>query len=546
MRKPSFKGREKIHQDRHPTPEDVHTDEEIRLRAELRCLGEERTLLDARLTQAREELTLVGEPEPRRLAKALHLFWLFPFLIGTLVLAVGSNLWGLEAFTGINQIKRFLFACFLPFLSLIGGVAIGTALRMPLGEPFRKLKFGIGFSIIVLAIFGTIMLNFVRGLDAAWIEEGLQSSVELSDDLNANTDPEMIPASRQTQLAPFFTIASIAMGVAGELGSAFAFDQLLFLLVPVWTVARLQGRIRRLEADHIQTSYLEELIRGTLHALQNQSKKEILSIGDTPPPREKVGVEQQEDSEERLAPLAWKIIFTILALAFLIGISVQYASASELIPETLVLLDCSTSLRVNGEFHQNLAAVEGIIRRIDEGDARILVFCITKNSFAEHPLLSATAPRNRGRYNENINAWKKATIRKWRSVSSNLSPVAKGSDLFGAIARAGIAMSQHRTHTKKLIILSDMRQYGRGYNFEIPLTNVDRLLEGVHQQGFIPPLPGVHVWVLAAHTFEIDERDWVKLRKFWTQYFERAGATVHAFSPSRRYISNGVTEPHGH
>ena len=193
-------------------------------------------------------------------------------LIGTLVLAFGSNLWGLEAFTGINQVNRFLFACFLPFLSLIGGVAIGTGLRMPPGEPFRKIKFGVGFCILVLAIFGTIMLNFVRGLDAAWIEESLQSSVELSEDLDANPDPLTDSPSRQTKLAPFFTIASISMGVAGELGSAFAFDQFLILLTAVWTGARLQRKIRRLEADLIKNSYLVELIRGKLHVLHNQSK----------------------------------------------------------------------------------------------------------------------------------------------------------------------------------------------------------------------------------------------------------------------------------
>jgi hypothetical protein len=87
---------------------------------------------------------------------------------------------------------------------------------------------------------------------------------------------------------------------------------------------------------------------------------------------------------------------------------------------------------------------------------------------------------------------------------------------------------------KRLIVLSDMRHVGRGFNFERVMGDPLFVMESVRRQELVARLEGVKVWVLGAHTVGIDERQWDRLKRFWTEYLSRAGAELRTFTPMRR------------
>jgi hypothetical protein len=79
-----------------------------------------------------------------------------------------------------------------------------------------------------------------------------------------------------------------------------------------------------------------------------------------------------------------------------------------------------------------------------------------------------------------------------------------------------------------------MRQVGRGFNFEQPMSEPAGLVKQVEAQGLVAKLAGATVWALGVETVDIDLRHWSRLRAFWQDYFRRAGADLKAFSPNRR------------
>lgn len=493
---------------------------EVQSAIDLRRLSEEKKIIEAHLTEAREHLDQVKEPEAVRLAKIVHLCWLIPLFLLTLALAIGSNLWGLEAFTSLTQYKRLLIACGLSVLSLIGGVATGTSLRMHARAPLRKITFGIGLILLTLTILATITLNLVRGWDTLLLEQHPQEALTFGEDLGTSAKPETTESSAYTSLGTLFIFASIIMGIAGELGSAFTADQLLFLLTSVWTISRLRHRVNQLENELIQIATDEETARSYPELLRAQASSQIIEIED-----------------ERLAPLAWKIILTIALVALLIAGTLTYARAAESIhTHTIILTDLSDSVDTNGEFTKNLLAVEGFIKRLKDSGHQVIILPINQDSFQTSPLLNETAPPVAGRYKEHILRWQKSVITTWRRVSSKLTPSAKCSDHFGAIARAALEFGESTAAIKYLVIFSDMRAACReGFNFEQPLDNPTALVEQVHKKGLIPRLEGVKVWVLGAHTAKIDEQHWNNLKVFWQEFFKRSGAELLTFSPNRRW-----------
>lgn len=163
-----------------------------------------------------------------------------------------------------------------------------------------------------------------------------------------------------------------------------------------------------------------------------------------------------------------------------------------------------------------------------------MVLGVTDASFGLAPLLVETSPRAAGRFGEYLEDWRRTVVQAWRKATQALKPSARGSDLFGAFARAAIEFDEVPKGPKRLIVLSDMRQVGRGFNFERAMGDPLAVAEEVERQNLIPRLDGVQVWVLGVHTVGIDERQWGRLKAFWTEYLRRSGAELKAFTPSRR------------
>jgi len=101
-----------------------------------------------------------------------------------------------------------------------------------------------------------------------------------------------------------FTLASVAMGAAGELGSAYACDQILLLLIPVWTVARLRRRVHDTEAALIENAVAEERARNHGGLVRAAVATEVVE-GEEIIQRSAAETTAQPPDEDSLKPLAW-------------------------------------------------------------------------------------------------------------------------------------------------------------------------------------------------------------------------------------------------
>jgi hypothetical protein len=239
---------------------------------------------------------------------------------------------------------------------------------------------------------------------------------------------------------------------------------------------------------------------------------------------------------ERSADIGWAMrkVALVFFLVLIIGTFIAVVVAAE----THVLgIDRSTSAGVHEEFEfrENLKTAGEVLRNISGAGSRAVVIGIHEQSFGAPVILDRTAPTDVGRFGERLSSWRLQTFKEWEIKKKTLKPIEKGTDIFGFFARVSVIFANDPNETKRLVVLSDMRQVGRGYNFERIIDDPVSRVKKINQEGLIPDLSGVQVWVLGAHTAGMDERLWRKLREFWTQYLKKAGAELKAFSPDRRF-----------
>ena len=243
--------------------------------------------------------------------------------------------------------------------------------------------------------------------------------------------------------------------------------------------------------------------------------------------------EAEERRSQSLGPtMKWIAGGFAALLGLLLGAAIAFGDVEK--PEvTVVILDLSNSVNPD-EFSGNVRAIDGLIRRLPAGGAELRVLAVDAASFGRGPLFRARSPGEAGRFGEYLDDWRAAAVKAWEKRARELKPLARGSDVIGAIARASLEFEEAPGARKRLVILSDMRQVGRGMNFERALGDPAPLIERVKREQAVPALSGVEILVLGAETRGIDEGHWRRLRSFWTEYFKAAGAELKAFSPNRR------------
>jgi hypothetical protein len=209
--------------------------------------------------------------------------------------------------------------------------------------------------------------------------------------------------------------------------------------------------------------------------------------------------------------------------------------------ESIVLFDLSISSEAkdytgsNTEFAKNSKGMEGFIQNdLKEGED-FRTYGVTERSFSNLLLLlEGRISPNKGAFGEIAAKDKLNLLNQWKKL--NLKPVARGTDLFGAIQLAEVSFSNSVGKEKRLIIFSDMRQYGEGFDFETPqVIDVDALFKKVMGKGLVANLSGVKVWCLGVHGSGKSPAYWKTLKEFWTRYFKQAGVSeLKAFTMERR------------
>jgi hypothetical protein len=536
---------------------EARRDQEVRRAAleveiELRHLEEERKLLEAEQVRVQAERERLGESEAGLRAHALLARRWGGLCVLALILTALGTWWSVSWYQTLGW-EKVLFPISLCVLPLIGGTTfLMRARERSDHRVFQKLLCALGL-VIVLSSLTTGALLASGRMAAVTLTEERQAASQIPEDLDAPAQ-QVGTAARVAKTKWLFAIATlgaaILLTVAGEIASAIAFEEYFRRSTIVRTVGPYYERaeeLGKLLAENARRQ--EEVRRGpellnirlTIEGLSREEAATREAAEAEGRVQEKVrraeeearlaeGQERQRDSLTFLVKRA--ILVFGIALAFVLGAAAIVLAAEGGPVLSTVLLDLSRSTEPD-EFARNLRAVEGILARVP-ASSRIVVLGITEASFGASPLLVAASPRVAGQFGEHLDGWRQGAIQRWRKIAGNLASSASGSDLFGALARAGREFDDMSGSAKRLIIFSDMRHVGRGFNFERVMGDPLFVIHDVGRQEFVPRLEAVKVWVLGAHTAGIDERQWDKLKRFWTEYFHRAGAELQGFSPGRR------------
>lgn len=508
--------------------------QEARLQADvdLRRLEEERLVLEDGKTVVERELVTMGHSEASlRAHQILARRWggLALFAAG---IAVMSAWWTVNWFLSLGW-EKALLAVTLFVLPLIGWAGFLTFAGEDLKDwDLRKIFAGLGLVIVLASATSVATLGGARMLGVGLQEEqrqGQQFEID-GEAVSTGTPARRDRIESAKRLLNILTmVAVVLMSIAGEVAAGLAYHEYSKHRLVVRTGEPFYEKRRNLVGALAQNAATQEAVRKRPDILHAQ-----LSVQGLEGEAAALEVEEAEERRNRsLGPtMKWIAGGFAALLGLLLGAAIAFGEAEN--PEvTVVILDLSNSV-TSDEFSGNVRAVEGLIRRLPAGGASIAILAVDEASFGRGPLFRARSPGEAGRFGEYLDDWRSRTSRAWEKRAAGLKPVARGSDVIGAIARAALEFEEAPGAKKRLVILSDMRQVGRGLNFEKAVADPGPLIERVKREQMIPALAGVEVLVLGAETRRIDEGHWRRLRSFWAEYFKAAGAELKAFSPNRR------------
>jgi hypothetical protein len=183
-------------------------------------------------------------------------------------------------------------------------------------------------------------------------------------------------------------------------------------------------------------------------------------------------------------------------------------------------------------------AFEKIYQNLQQGD-RIIVGTITGRSYIDFkPVVDAEIPKqslwvNRISYEQNMAKTKKDIQTEVEKLLSRR----RGTPNTEIINSLNIAdkIFHNEKRQKILIILSDMVQDSKEYNFErVKVTNqyTSQIIKKRRQQNLIPKLDSVKVYVAGASA--PDPKKFRSIEKFWNRYFVACGAdfSLHRYGHS--------------
>jgi hypothetical protein len=203
----------------------------------------------------------------------------------------------------------------------------------------------------------------------------------------------------------------------------------------------------------------------------------------------------------------------------------------------VVAVDLTASDAIRGhddqsQFSKNVLGVTHLLASVPT-NSKVTIIGITEDSFAQpYVLLSATVSDDQGYFGERLAAARQQLVRTWQKRSAYLEPIARSTDVLGALLVASALFREAPAHQRKMLVLySDMRHVTTALNLESPAPiSVDRVLITVETHKLLTNLSGVEVFVLGADAAGTNVSQWESLKQFWTTYFKKAGATLSGYS----------------
>jgi hypothetical protein len=513
---------------------------------ELAPLRIERRHQDERETLLQEEINWLGKTEARGKRKRRGgMIWLVLFIFA-LLLTMGAVLWGSQIMELSPWKQSILLSAVV--LSVAGFEGFFRNLRRLVERPeFRKWMLNISVITVLCGLFGAGSLAVSRGL--ATRMEAKQSNIVGFSDSDSAIETEQLKSIQKTNsvvdIAMVLTLLCFAIG--GEFAAGLTFFEMRRNFDDAAHVLGLYGAVRDLQKAIVENERNQEAARQRPEILHHELTAGKLYAEAKEEERTPPKAEDNEAVERRngntVGPngrsVGSTIRMTVIAFIAIMGVLGGFVATLALAADTVVVgVDRSTSSDVNTESNDNLAKVEEIIRTENTPGTRIVILGIIKDSFGSPTIFDDAVPLESGRFGQRLEEWRLHAIKKWRVRKESLTPSENGSDIFGFLSRAALVFADDPNGKKRLIVLSDMRHFGQGYNFENMNGLAKARIDELDAQGLVPKLQGVKVWILGAHTNGLSPAHWMKLKDFWTEYLKRSGAELMIFSPSRRVPEN--------
>jgi hypothetical protein len=203
-----------------------------------------------------------------------------------------------------------------------------------------------------------------------------------------------------------------------------------------------------------------------------------------------------------------------------------------------ILIDTSGSISNNGEtddlFRDYLRATRKLLLT-EPANSRIWVSTIAVDSFGGvRELLKGWTPEARGVFTDDLNRARRQLVSSFEAKSSQLSPVAAGTDIIGGLWHVKALVESNpkaEGATKTIYILSDMRNETAQFPMPTLLSlGPEQMLERVKAKRLIVPLKEYKVYVYGVSPSGLTPQEWEAIKKFWELYFDSAGAELVSYS----------------
>jgi hypothetical protein len=206
-----------------------------------------------------------------------------------------------------------------------------------------------------------------------------------------------------------------------------------------------------------------------------------------------------------------------------------------------ILIDTSSSISRGGTtndlFHDYLLSTKKLLLT-EPANSRVWVSSIATDSFGGvGELLKGWTPDSRGVFTDDLNRARRQLSTSFEQRSAKISPVASGTDIFGALWRfkalfeSGPQSNKTQEPLKTIWIFSDMVNETR--EFPVPsliAMGPEKMLEHAKATGLLIPLNGFQVYVHGASLTGMTPQAWTTIKGFWTLYFQAAGAELVVYS----------------
>lgn len=174
-------------------------------------------------------------------------------------------------------------------------------------------------------------------------------------------------------------------------------------------------------------------------------------------------------------------------------------------------------------------AFEMIYQNLRQGD-RVLVGTITSRSYIDFkPAVDVEIPKksvwvNRIQFERKFSGTKEKIRREVNRLLSKKQGTQR-TEILNSLNIADTIFHSEKKREKILVILSDMIQDSKEYNFErTKVTNsfINQVVSYRQKNNLIPDLTGTKVYVAGASA--ANSGKYRSIEKFWTQYFKKSGA----------------------